>query len=638
VKIDPNGGFTRYLQDKAPVTAVFYDKKYGLLVSADFILSTFNNSVLKVHGSPDLKRNYRKFFRIDNKVLVASGEGIYEVVKDSVVQITTGNNKLDNSCFALFKMSNDTILVGTDDGLCTLEGNKIVPYHSGDFTIKKNIYFITKTPEGSFWFGTSDGLIRWDGKNRVRDYQTMDGLAGFELNRSAAVVDSDNNFWVGTSNGLSVISLGRMEEVINPPRIWFESVESASGKVYDLKEDNLIPYNDNSLYFNFRGISFVAESKIEYQVMLEGFDKKFYTLRQTQLQSIRYPNLSPGTYRLIVKAKNRLSDWSRPTYSALIMIDKPFYFKIWFILLAITSIFAATVLVLKYLLSTREQTRLEIMVNDRTKALAESEAKLKDTLDNLEEVVEERTSQLEYSNKTKDKLFSIISHDLRSPFLTILGYSEMLAEDIGEMDVTTARSYAERIKSASNRTLELVDTLLEWSRLQIGGLKVEFEVVDLNSIIDEICALALPQAKQKGLTFTQFVQGDISLTTDPSLLKTILRNLVNNAIKFTNQGGEVKLNAFVTQGIVIISVEDNGIGIPKEMLSHLFVMGDLKSRKGTADEKGTGIGLGLVFDLLKLIGGEISVKSTEGEGSSFTVEIPVDQPLSIEEDPGNKSS
>lgn len=158
------------------------------------------------------------------------------------------------------------------------------------------------------------------------------------------------------------------------------------------------------------------------------------------------------------------------------MIERPFYLKLWFLFLVGVIITIVYLLAHKFLLSHREQARLETMVNKRTKELADSELKLKYTLDGLEEEVKQRTLELDNLNRTKDKIFSIISHDLRSPFMSILGFTEILEEELDEMDKDEIRSTVDKILVSSRNTVSLVDGLLEWSRLQIGGLVPEHQM------------------------------------------------------------------------------------------------------------------------------------------------------------------
>ncbi|MBK6679595.1 MAG: hypothetical protein IPG53_05960 [Ignavibacteriales bacterium] len=178
------------------------------------------------------------------------------------------------------------------------------------------------------------GLTRWDGGTTIYNYSVEDGLSGYEMNRSAAVIDSENRFWIGTNTGLSSYAIGIERRSIPAPKLFLSTIETTAGTFYDLNKSNFIPYDENTLQFTFRGVSFKNESTIEYRIKLEGFDNDFYTLKQAQLYSIRYPNLPSGEYRLVVMAKNRLSVWSDPVYSASIVIEKPFYLKLWFLFLS----------------------------------------------------------------------------------------------------------------------------------------------------------------------------------------------------------------------------------------------------------------------------------------------------------------
>ncbi len=445
------------------------------------------------------------------------------------------------------------------------------------------------------------------------------------MNRSAAIIDSRNTLWIGTNSGLSSYRLQNSPHDVPPPKVWLASIETSSGERLSLDKENIIAHNNNTLSFSIRGISFISENLIKYKVKLEGFDEDFYEITQSQLQNIRYLNLPSGSYRLVVMAKNRFSEWSRPVFSKVILIEKPLYLQTWFILLILTVIVTAVLFGNKYFLTTREHTRLEEMVEQRTKDLAKSQKELKATLDGLEEQVRQRTEELENSNRTKDKIFSIISHDLRSPFMSILGYSELLHEDISSIDPATVEKYTGRIIEASQNTLTMIDGLLDWSKLQMGGIVPTNENIHLRPVILEIEDLFKPQVAAKKLSLITEVDPQIHITSDPAILRTVIRNLLSNAIKFTNNGGLIKISATQYDEMVSIQISDTGIGIPEDIIPTLFTFDTVQSRKGTANEKGTGLGLSLVHDLLEKVGGQITLQSTVGTGTVFSVTLPVER-------------
>lgn len=624
VKINPSGGFTRVANTGHPATSVLWDNSLGLIVTTDENIYTLKGSELQLLNPEFKKTNYRKLFRFNNKLYAASPIGLFLIEKTRITNLLAGEDKLTSNVFSLLALEKDSILVGTEAGLFLLHKGRMLKVTKDGFSISKSIYFVIKSRAGYLWFGTADGLIMWDGGSSVNEYIVQDGLAGYEINRSAVLIDSGNNLWVGTNSGISSYRLGRKEKRVAPPKIWIASFETSTGEILNLTQENFVPHTGNSLSFTFRGVSFVNEDLIRYKVKLEGFDNDFYEITQSQLQNVRYLNLPAGAYRLVVMAKNRFSEWSAPVYSGVILIEKPFYFQTWFIALLLTFVVTLIVIGNKFYLTSRAQARLEKMVQERTRALAESEKKLKTTLDGLEEEVRQRTAELEASNKTKDKIFSIISHDLRSPFMSILGYSELLNDEHENLDTPTVKKYTERIMDASQNTMSMVDGLLEWSKLQMGGVVPAHEEVNLANIAHEIEKLFHPQILKKGLNFITEIDEAIILITDPAILRSVIRNLVSNAIKFTPQGGLIKVSAVETRGYIEIEVVDTGIGIPEDMIASLFTMESVQSRKGTASEKGTGLGLSLVHDLLQKVGGEISVESTVGTGTVFRVVLPID--------------
>jgi len=623
VKIDPSGAFTRVAKTRRPATSVLWDHTLGLIVATEEDIYTLKGNELQLLNPEFKKTNFRKLFRFNNKLYAASSLGLFQIEKTGITNLISGEDKLTSNVFSLLALDKDSLLVGTEAGLFLLHKGRMLKVLKDGFSISKSVYFVIRSRSGYLWFGTADGLIKWDGASSFNEYIVQDGLAGYEINRSAVLIDSRNILWVGTNSGISSYRLGRKENRVAPPKVWLAGFETSAGEMLNLTQENFVSNAGNSLIFTFRGVSFVNEELIRYKVKLEGFDNDFYEISQSQLQNVRYLNLPSGAYRLVVMAKNRFSEWSDPVYSGVILIEKPFYYQTWFIALLFTFVVTLFLIGNKFYFTTRAQAQLEKMVQERTKALAESEKKLKNTLDGLEEEVRQHTAELEASNKTKDKIFSIISHDLRSPFMSILGYSELLNDEHENLDTPTVRKYTERIMEASQNTMSMVDGLLEWSKLQMGGVVPVHEEVELASIVHETGRLYNPQITKKGQALIIDIDENLKPVTDPAIIRTVIRNLVTNAIKFTPHGGMIKVSAREARGHVEIDVADTGIGIPEDMIATLFTMDSVQSRKGTASEKGTGLGLSLVHDLLMKVGGEISVESTVGSGTVFRVVLPL---------------
>ncbi|MBK8662404.1 MAG: HAMP domain-containing histidine kinase [Ignavibacteriales bacterium] len=164
-----------------------------------------------------------------------------------------------------------------------------------------------------------------------------------------------------------------------------------------------------------------------------------------------------------------------------------------------------------------------------------------------------------------------------------------------------------------------MDGLLEWSRLQIGGLVPEHKDVNVAKVIHVVLELFHPQITKKNIILSSQIEEDIHVFTDENIVKSVVSNLLSNAIKFTNPEGNILVSANKSGEEIILIVEDSGIGMNSEMVEKLFTLTGIKSRKGTANEKGTGLGMNITHDLLKKTGGDIKVESSPGEGTKFTV-------------------
>ncbi|NVN95587.1 MAG: PAS domain S-box protein [Bacteroidetes bacterium] len=240
----------------------------------------------------------------------------------------------------------------------------------------------------------------------------------------------------------------------------------------------------------------------------------------------------------------------------------------------------------------------------------------------IDQSIKESEAQLKELNATKDKFFSIISHDLRSPFNSILGFSEILIDQIKRMDYKGIDEYAKIIQKSSFRALDLVTNLLEWSRLQTGRIDFNPEYFELHALIKETTELLVDSAQQKSINIFSESPRNIPVFADKAMISTVLRNIISNAIKFTNTNGKILISTEQKQNELLVTVSDNGIGIKKEILEKLFRIEETYSTKGTQNEQGTGLGLILCKEFIGKHGGKIWVKSEVGNGSKFIFSIP----------------
>jgi len=230
--------------------------------------------------------------------------------------------------------------------------------------------------------------------------------------------------------------------------------------------------------------------------------------------------------------------------------------------------------------------------------------------------------QLVELSATRDKFFSIISHDLKSPFNAILGFSDLLEQDYEELDDRERKEYIHNIRESARNAFKLLENLLEWSRLQTGKIAFVSEDLSISRLVLENFLLLKPLAQKKNIHLFSRVSIDLMARGDLNSVLTILRNLISNAIKFTPAGGKVTVEAEENNRMVFISVKDTGVGISEANITRLFVTGESFKTTGTDNEKGTGLGLILCREFAEKNGGSIKVTSEEGKGSCFTFSLP----------------
>jgi two-component system, sensor histidine kinase and response regulator len=240
-----------------------------------------------------------------------------------------------------------------------------------------------------------------------------------------------------------------------------------------------------------------------------------------------------------------------------------------------------------------------------------------------EEALKASEAKLKETNATKDKFFSIIAHDLKNPFNAILGFSNILNEEAHEMDVPKIQEYADMINRAAVQVFRLLDNLLSWARLQRDQIPYNPTTLLLKEVTNEVINLLKDNAVRKKISVRNLIPDELMVNADGDMLKTIVRNLISNAIKFTPSNGKITLNAIENNGKVEVSVKDNGKGMSKESLNKLFKLDTSYSTRGTEDEVGTGLGLILCKEFIEKHNGEISVESELDRGTTFKFTLPV---------------
>lgn len=254
--------------------------------------------------------------------------------------------------------------------------------------------------------------------------------------------------------------------------------------------------------------------------------------------------------------------------------------------------------------------QLEKQVSNRTVELAEQKA-----------VIQNKMYYLEELNTTKDKFFSIVAHDLKAPLNSLKSFSSLLIDNIGKMTKDDIVKISRNLHYSVDNVSKMADNLLTWARVQMNDFETHCDKVSVKNIIFDLYEVYKDVAINKHINLIYSVDDNLFVQADRDQLTFIIRNLINNAIKYTHKGGSVKIKAHSDNGEIYISVSDNGVGIADSVKNNLLSINKGHSINGTEGEKGTGLGLMLCNEFIKLNGGTIEIESEVGKGTTFTVRL-----------------
>jgi signal transduction histidine kinase len=368
--------------------------------------------------------------------------------------------------------------------------------------------------------------------------------------------------------------------------------------------DIYIPHGNDVITFEYALLDYFDVKRNTFSYKLDGFDIDWNSVGPRN--SATYTNLPPGEYTFSVRATNNNGVKNEQEASIKVIIVPAFYQTLLFRLTIGFGLLFIVIMI--YQIRTRaikkQNKILEKKVTERTK--------------DLDKTIKELNQEI----ASKDKFFSIIAHDLRSPFVALLGFSNHMVEEINNLSKDEMQVMAENILKSVKLTFGLLENLLQWARIKTGRINFEPEVLNLKIIFDKVVELFLGIAQSKDITLAVDISTNLYVFADLNMVETILRNLISNSIKFTDRGGKITISATEENNFARIRVKDTGIGINTDKLEKLFQINENISTAGTQNESGSGLGLILCKEFIEINKGQISVNSSIGKGSEFSFILP----------------
>lgn len=536
------------------------------------------------------------------------------------------NSLSDNFITALCEDQQGNIWIGTNSYLNVYnKRNGTFRFYGAEAGFPSNlVYSICEDNQHQLWFATGNGLCRFDAASGTyRNYTVEDGLQSPEFNMGAFYKSAGGEMFFGGMNGLNSFYPDSLVDNPHIPVIAFTSafkINKGKREPLNIADEGSIslPYSENTFNVEFAALEFTNPSRNNYAYRLEGVDDDWNYIGTRNF--VAFTNLAPGEYQLHVKGSNNNGRWNEPGVSLPIVIYPP-----WWRTKAAVAVylFLSVLLVILYIKirernHVRERKILEERVKVRTQLIEEQKSE-----------IEQKNTELNQLNEAKDNFFSIIAHDLRNPFNAIIGLTDILLMNLGELDATRLKKSLENIKGSSQQAYELLENLLLWARTQTGTIAFRPVSINITEQAESCIELLAVQAARKNIKLTTEGNTSTWILGDANMMNTIIRNLITNALKFTPANGEVKVGISKNDGYCMITVKDNGIGIPDEKLKKLFSIETAHKTKGTDGEPGTGLGLILCKEFVAKHNGHIDVISEVGNGSEFRVVIPANEPASV---------
>ncbi len=527
--------------------------------------------------------------------------------------------------------------IGGNKGLCRLrvrEGDFYFKnYTEEDGLCNMAVYGILEDKNNNLWISTDNGLSKFNPADEsFQNYYKIDGITDNQFFPRSFYKDKESGeFFFGGINGITYFDPAKIEKsgvladvALTDFKLFNQSVQA--NKTYDenviltkliTHTDSIaLKHNQADFSIEFAALHFQAPMKNGYQYMLEGYDT-FWKSAKADKREASYTNLPPGSYVFMVKVSNNDGVWSDKTRKLYIIIAPPVW-KTWWAYSIYALLLTISALSIRNFLTYKSNLRNQLII-ERLQFEQKQELMLKEA-----EV-----------NQFKLKFFMNVSHEFRTPLTLIIGPVENLLNSFRESPPIYRQ--LELMSRNAHRLMNLINQLLTMRQVETGNLELKMVKADLFRFLESIFQSFNPLAEQQNVRYTlesNFREAVVPFDRD--VIEKIVNNLLSNAFKFTPPDGSISLylRYFVETGLLTVSVEDSGAGIEEEAIPLIFERFYSSDKKNISMTPGSGIGLALTKELVELYEGEITVKSTPGKGSLFTVVLPLRKAQGVK-DSGN---
>ncbi|MGL5381301.1 ligand-binding sensor domain-containing protein [Clostridium sp.] len=516
-----------------------------------------------------------------------------------------------NSVRSINEDSKGNLWVATQYGVNKFnkETEKFTRYTEKDGLSNNFVYGILIDDKDDIWLSSNYGISKFDVENeKFVNFNVTDGLQGNEFNGYSYFKSKSGEMFFGGINGLTSFLPADLNETTYIPKIEIESILSEGEALCLFKELNLT-YKQDQLQITFFMPDYRNTSKIQYAYRLIGVDNEWVFSENRNYAN--YTNLNPGSYIFEVKGRNSSGEWSEPKKIDIRISNPP-----WKTPIAYLVYFLIFITIL-YIIWNRVKI-LDGLVKQRTYEL---DNKLKEN--------EELYYKLIKNEKYKNNYFVNLSHELRTPLNVILS-TQQLITNLNESEDNIPKEkisyYMETLKRNSNRLLKLINNIIDTSKIESGSYKLDISEIDIVYLVEEVALSMKDYIESNGIEF--IIDPEIEekiIECDSGEIEKCIVNLIANAVKFTPYGGIIEIKLFDRDDKVEISIRDTGIGIEEKYREAIFNRFGQAYNNISEEHGGSGLGLTLTKQLVKLHSGEIKLKTEVGEGSEFIIVLPVRQ-------------